>query len=38
MEPITAFGIYLTISIISFGMIYFHQETHTRQIYKNLDM
>jgi hypothetical protein len=36
MEPITVFCVYFTVSVISFGMIYFHQETQANQIYKNL--
>ena len=37
MEPITAFGIYLTISLFSMGMFYYHEETHAKRIYQHLE-
>ncbi len=37
MEPITAITIYITMSIIGFGMIYYKHETHTKNVYKNIE-
>ena len=36
MEPITTFSIYLMVSLVSIGMLYFHQETHVKRTYENL--
>ena len=37
MEPITAFGIYLTMAFFSMGMFYYHEETHAKRISQHLE-